>query len=123
MPQSPGSLGAMKTGYLPSALAGLALWIATSGLTGRREPWDAPEFWSQGYPLAIALAAALGALWPGRSWVWGVVVMGMMVPVMAWNGSGLSLLLPGAVVLAVLSLPPSLAGLLAGRLRRALSRA
>jgi hypothetical protein len=47
----------------------------------------------------------------------------MMAPVMLWSGSGLSLLPPGLVALMVLSLPASLAGLIAGRLRRAFSRA
>jgi hypothetical protein len=113
----------MKTGHLPSALAGLALWLLSSGASGRREPWDAPEFWSQGYPAAIALAALLGVLWPRQSWLWGFIVMGMMTPVMAWSGSGLGLLPLGLALLTVLALPASLAGLIAGRLRRALSRA
>jgi hypothetical protein len=113
----------MKTGYLPAALAGLALWLLTSGASGRREPWDAPEFWSQGYPLAIALAVLLGIVWPHRSWLWGFIVMAMMAPVMAWNGSDLSLLPLGLVALMVLAIPASLAGLIAGRLRRALSGA
>jgi hypothetical protein len=113
----------MKTGYLPAALVGLVLWLLTSGVSGQREPWDSPEFWTLGYPLAIALSALLGLVWPRRSWLWGFIVMAMMAPVMLWSGSGLSLLPPGLVALMVLSLPASLAGLIAGRLRRAFSRA
>jgi hypothetical protein len=113
----------MTTGFVPSALTGLLLWLLTSGASGLREPWDAPEFWSQGYPLAIGLSALLGMVWPQRSWVWGFIVMAMMAPVMAWNGSDLSLLPVGLVALLVLAIPASLAGLIAGRLRRAFSRA
>jgi hypothetical protein len=113
----------MKTGYLPSALAGLVLWLLTTGASGVREPWDAPGFWTLGYPLAIAMAALLGTVWPARSWLWGIIVMTMMAPVMALSGSDLSLLPLGLVALAVLSLPASLAGLIAGRIRRAFSRA
>lgn len=113
----------MKTGYLPAAVAGLVLWLLTPGASGQREPWDAPEFWSQGYPLAIGLSALLGLVWPQRSWVWGFIVMAMMAPVVALNGSDLSLLPLGLVALMVLALPASLAGLLTGRIRRALSRA
>ena len=113
----------MKTGYLPAALAGLALWLLTSGGSGQMEPWDAPEFWSLGYPLAIGLSGLVGLVWPHRSWLWGFIVMAMMAPVMLWNGSGLSLLPLGLVALLVLAVPASLAGLIAGRLRRALSRA
>jgi hypothetical protein len=112
----------MKTGYLPAALAGLALWLFTSGTSGLREPWDAPEFWTLGYPVAVGLSALLGLVWPRRSWIWGFIVMAMMAPVMVWNGSDLSLLPLGPIALAVLAVPPSLAGLVAGRLRRALSR-
>jgi hypothetical protein len=111
----------MKTGYLPAALAGLVLWLLIPGASGQREPWDAPEFWSQGYPVAVGLSALLGLVWPLRSWVWGFIVMAMMAPVMALNGSDLSLLPLGLVALALLAVPPSLAGLIAGRLRRALS--
>ncbi len=113
----------MKTGYLPSALAGLLLWLLTTGAQGVREPWDASGFWTLDYPLALALAAFLGIVWPVRSWLWGVIVMAMMAPVMVLNGSDLSLLPLGLVALAVLAVPPLLAGLIAGRIRRALSRA
>lgn len=113
----------MKTGYVPAGLAGLVLWLVTSGASGRREPWDAPEFWSVGYPIAICLSALLGLVWPQRSWVWGFIVMVMMAPVMALKGSDLSLLPLGLVALMVLALPASLAGLITGRIRRALSRA
>jgi hypothetical protein len=113
----------MKTGYPAAALAGLALWLAVSGVVGQREPWDAPEFWSRGYPLAVGLCALLGAIWPRRSWLMGFIVMAMMAPVMALNGSDLSLLPLGLVALAVLAVPAALAGLIAGGIRRALSRA
>jgi hypothetical protein len=112
----------MKTGYLPAALAGLALWLLTSGASGLREPWDAPGFWTLGYPVAIALAAILGLVWPMRSWLWSFIVMAMMAPVTVWNGSDLSMMPPGLIALAVLAVPGSLAGLIAGRIRRAVSR-
>jgi hypothetical protein len=113
----------MKTGYLPAALAGLVLWLLTSGASGQREPWDAPEFWTLGYPVAIGVSALLGLVWPRQSWSWGFIVMAMMAPAMALNGSDLSLLPLGLVALAVLAVPPCIAGLIAGRFRRAVSRA
>lgn len=108
----------MTGGLLPSAFAGLLLWSLAATLSGGREPWDVGAFWILYWPTAIALSFGFGALFPARGWLWSFVIMAMMLPVMAWNGSGLSLLPLGIVLLAVLSLPGSLAGRLGAWLRR-----
>jgi hypothetical protein len=92
------------------------LWATLSWLSGQREPWDVPAFWMIGYPLAIAFAFVFGILWPARSWLWGLIIMMMMMPVMAWNGSGLSLLPLGFVAILVLSLLPCKAAVSGGKL-------
>ena len=36
------------------------LWVATTVVSGRREAWDSPLYWSAAYPLGIAIAGVLG---------------------------------------------------------------
>ena len=88
-----------------SAGLGLALWTVAAQITHRAEPWDAPVFWSVFYPMAIALAGALGFAFPDRPWRWAVVVLLMLIPVMLAGGAGLGLLPLGVALLLVLSLP------------------
>jgi hypothetical protein len=112
----------MSHGLVPSALAGLALWSVAATLAGGREPWDAPAFWSIWWPLSIALSFALGLIFPRRGWAWSFVVMTMMAPVMALNGSGLSTMPPGLVLMALLALPGSVAGAIGAALARRRAR-
>jgi hypothetical protein len=107
----------MSNGTIPSALGGLALWTVAATLAGGREPWDTGAFWTVYWPVAIALSFTLGTLFPRRAWLWSFVVMAMMMPVMLWNGSGLSLLPLGMALMAVLAIPGSLAGRAGARLR------
>jgi hypothetical protein len=112
----------MWKGLIASVLVGLALWAIAAALAGGREPWDVGAFWIIFWPAAIALSFGLGALFPHFGWFWGFVVMAMMMPVMAWNGSGLSLLPLGMILIVFLSIPGCLAGLAGGGLRRRFTR-
>ena len=112
----------MWKGFLLSALAGLLLWTIAAMLSGGREPWDGGAFWIIYLPVAIALSFGLGARFPAFGWLWSFVVMAMMLPVMAWNGSGPSMLPLGIIALAILSVPGSLAGLAGGAFGRWLAR-
>jgi len=103
--------------YILSALSGLGLWALTAAATGKHEPWDASSYWTVSYPLAIIGSAILGFFFPQKPWRWAVSLMLMQLVVMIATGSGLSLLPLGLVMLAVLSVPPALAGVLAGKLR------
>jgi hypothetical protein len=91
--------------YGIAAAAGLILWFATSMLGGRREPWDSPVYWTVSYPVAIALAGALGYVFPEKPWRWALVIMFMQMVVMIVGGSGFGLLPLGLILLSVLSLP------------------
>jgi hypothetical protein len=108
---------ASRLAYTIAAVAGVALWLATSALGGRSEPWDAPIYWSVAYPVALMLSAGLGYLFPQRPWRWALTVMFMQAAVMVVGGAGLGLLPLGLVVLGVLSLPAVLFAGLAARLR------
>jgi hypothetical protein len=110
----------MQTGSWAAAVLGVILWMFSAAVFDRREPWDAPQFWTHALPAALALSFALGVVFPDRAARRGAMVMMMLVPVLALSGSGLSLLPLGLVAVAVLALPAMLAASIGGRLRRAL---
>jgi hypothetical protein len=106
---------------LLAALVGAGLWVVLAAVGGYAEAWDSPLYFPVGLPLAIAIAALLGALAPKRAWRWGGWLMGgegaaLLVTV----GPG-SLLPLGLVLLVVLAVPCMLAALAGGWLRRRLA--
>ncbi|HET7084386.1 MAG TPA: hypothetical protein VFI23_06425 [Rhizomicrobium sp.] len=100
-----------------AAIAGAVIWTATMIAAGRREPWDAGFYWTLSYPVAVLGSGLLGYLFPERPWRWAVILMLMQMMVMIAAGSDFSLLPLGLVMLAVLSVPPAIAGTLAAKLR------
>lgn len=107
-----------RPAYVIALVSSLALWTATSALSGRREPWDWAGYWTISYPIALLLAGALGSLFPQRPWRWALVVIFSQLIVMLVGGSGLGLLPLGLILLGVLSLPAIVAAKLGARLRR-----
>lgn len=108
---------ASRLAYTIAAVAGMALWLATSAIGARSEPWDAPIYWTIAYPVAVVLAAVLGYLFPQRPWRWALTLMFMQAAVMLLGGAGFGLLPLGLVLLAVLSLPAVLFAWLGARFR------
>lgn len=99
----------------------LAFWATASWALGTPEPWDAPAYpwWCLA---AIALSAVAGWIFDNKPWAWGVLVMLGQLPVIAVQ-SGVGPLMPvGVGVLALLSIPASLASIAAFAARRAWSR-
>ena len=98
----------MRSSRLAFAIAFVTstiLWMATSIISRKVEPWDANGYWTIAYPLAIALAGVLGYLAPDRPWRWAAIIMFTQVIVMIGGGAGLGLLPLGLVVLALLTVP------------------
>ena len=64
------------TPYLIAAVVGGGLWLATGYLAGRREAWDAAEYWMMAYPAGLVVSAAVGYFAPARSpWGFGLALM------------------------------------------------
>lgn len=105
-----------------SVVAGGLIWGWIAAASDRTEVWDAPQFWSYGYPLALAACAVLGFAWPQGPWRWAVLVFGMLFAVMLAqgiaSGSSLSMLPLGLVMLAILALPGVALAAFAGWVRR-----
>lgn len=107
-----------KWALVIAALAGAALWLATSSLSGRHEAWDAPMYWSVTYPAAILGSGILGYLSVDQAWRWGLIIMLAQAVTMALVSSDFSLLPLGLIMFAVLAVPPMLVARFAAGLRR-----
>jgi hypothetical protein len=101
-----------------AAIAGAALWIGASVLSGKREPWDASVYWVIVYPIAMALSFLLGYLHPRRSWRWPLALFLFQFVGMVLRNGELGNLWPlGLAVFAILSIPGILVARLASWLR------
>jgi hypothetical protein len=95
--------------YLSAFLLGIAVWIAVSALSGRREAWDSAWYFSVGMPILCAGSMILAFCEPGRSWRWGVAPFaGQFVWMLVSEGPG-NLLPLGIVAFGIFSLPAILA--------------
>jgi hypothetical protein len=87
-------------------------------VSGRREAWDSPLYWSVAYPLCIVLAALLAYVAPERPARWAFAVMLVQAVVMVLtSGSDFGLLPLGLIMFAVLAVPPLLVARLAASVR------
>jgi hypothetical protein len=98
----------MKRDHVLSAIAlliGIALWVAITKLSGRREAWDSDLYIWVGMTTACAASFVLGFIEPVRTWRWGLwPFVGQFVAMLAMAGVG-SLLPLGLVMFGILSIP------------------
>lgn len=93
--------------YYVALGGGALLWLGTALLSGRREAWDSPLYWSITYPLCLLLAGVLSYSEPVRPWRWALAVMLVQPVVMLLTSGGSFSLLPlGLFLFAILALPP-----------------
>jgi hypothetical protein len=102
--------------YAVAVAAGVALWLAASAITGRREAWDAGLYWTLFYPLSLVACALLGYRFPERPWRWALgLFFGECLAMGLRNGELGNLFPLGLVVFGVLSLPGVFVARFAGR--------
>lgn len=94
-----------KPAYATAIAGGALLWLATSGISGKTEAWDASFYWMVTYPLSIGLAGVLGYWAPEKPWRWGLAVMLAQAVVLVVSGSDFSLLPLGLILFSILALP------------------
>ena len=100
-----------------AAVAGFALWLLSSLLTGQREPWDASAYWTLAYPLAVLACGVLGYRYPERPWRWALALFaGQFIAMCVRNGEVGNLWPLGMALFAVLALPGILAAEVAARI-------
>jgi len=101
-----------------AAVAGVALWLGASLISGKREAWDAAIYWTAAYPLAVILSGLLGFLFPQRPWRWALALFLFQFVGMAIRNGELGGLWPlGLIMFSVLSVPGILLALGASWLR------
>lgn len=104
-------------------LTGLALELGIQGVSGRREAWDSPEYWTIGLPAALVVCLAIGFFSRGRDWLWTFAVVPSQVTAMMLRSGEIGSLWPLAAALsAVLSTPFVIAAVVGSMLRRFLTR-
>jgi hypothetical protein len=110
---------AARSGAAPWVLAivaGMALWLVATLVSGRREPWDAASYWWGAYPAAIAVSAGLGYRWPVKPWRWPLALFEAQLVAMWLRAGEPGNLWPLAMVLfAVIALPGVAVAALASR--------
>jgi hypothetical protein len=107
-----------RTTILLSLATGVALELGIHAVSGRREAWDSPLYWTIGLPIAGLAALAVGFLAQRRNWFWTVLIVPGQVLTMMLRSAEISGLLPLTVVLsAVLSAPFVVAAFVGSLLR------
>jgi hypothetical protein len=54
--------------YGIAVAVGVVVWVVVSEVSGRREAWDSPLYFSVGIPVLYVLTACLAYVEPDRSW-------------------------------------------------------
>ena len=97
---------------------GLASWVVTAAVVGKREAWDDPAWFMYALPALFVALVVLGFFFPRNSSLYGPLAMsGQTLALLFSAKGGLSLLPVGLVLMAVMSLPFVLAGLLGALIR------
>ncbi|MBX3302602.1 MAG: hypothetical protein KF693_10340 [Nitrospira sp.] len=102
--------------FAVSAAAGLAVCLAISLATDRKEAWDSGVYFSVGIPVMCAVIFAIGYRFPHRPWRWAMSMAVGQTIAMLFAGNSLSLWPLSLVAMAVLSVPQFVAGLVASKL-------
>lgn len=104
--------------YAGSGIAGLGVCLAISLMTGSREAWDNPLYFSVGIPVMAAIIFGTAWFFPVKPWRWTLsMALGQTVS-MLLAGSSLSLWPLSIIVMLIMSLPQFAAGFLASWLRQ-----
>ena len=75
-------------------------------VSGRREAWDSPVFWTAGLPIAALIALALGFVAAGSDWLWTAIIAPCQVLTMMVRSGEIGSLWPLTLVLSfILSAP------------------
>ncbi|MCW5574869.1 MAG: hypothetical protein KIT13_02125 [Burkholderiales bacterium] len=111
-----GPQGGSGRPYALAAGAGFVVCFAIAQATGRREAWDAGEYFIIGIPLMCVIVFALGWHWPRRAWRWTLAMAVGQAAALAIGGGSLSLWPLAIIAMTVVSVPQFIAGLIAARL-------
>lgn len=99
--------------YVISFIAGLAVCLVITLMSGRKEAWDAPAYFTIGIPVMCLVIFALGYWFPQRAWRW-VLCMAFGQSVAMVLGGGSASLWPLAIIaMTVVSVPQFIVAMIA----------
>lgn len=97
---------------------GVALELGIHALSGRREAWDSPLYWTLGLPAAGVASVVIGFLSRGSDWRWAVAIVPSQVMTMMVRSGEISGLWPLMLILSsILSTPFVIASFVGSRFR------
>ncbi len=103
--------------YWVSALAGLLICLLIAKISGRREAWDSPLYFTAGIPLLCVVMAVVAYQAPQRVWRWVLAMAVGQSLAMAIAGGSATLWPLALIAMTVLSLPQWIVARLASRFR------
>jgi hypothetical protein len=107
-----------RSAYAITAVAGAMGWIVISSLTGRREAWDAEEYFGLFLPLIATIIAWVAFLAPTRAWRWAFVPFAAQAVVAFVQNPTANLLPAGLIVFGVFGLICVVPALVGAAMRR-----
>lgn len=99
--------------YILGFAAGFGVCFTIAKISGRREAWDAPEYFTVGIPVMCAVVFALSYLRPERVWRWPLSMAIGQSLAMAIHGGDLTLWPLSIIAMTICSIPQFLIGKLA----------
>ena len=71
--------------FLGVAVVGLAIWLAVSAVSGKREVWESDYFYNVGFPCLALVSGVAGFLRPNRPWLWGIATVALQPLALYWG--------------------------------------
>jgi len=106
-----------------SIAVGIVLELGVQALSGRREAWDSPAFWTIGLPCALVAALLIGVWSSGRAWLSTFAVAPAQFLAVTIRSGEIGIFWPlGLALTSLLSLPFVAASFAGSRLGRAVRR-
>ncbi len=100
--------------YVISFITGLAVCLVITLMSGRREAWDAPAYFTIGIPVMCLVVFVLGYRFPQRAWRWALCMAVGQSVAMVLGGGSASLWPLAIIAMTVVSLPQFIVAMIAG---------
>lgn len=104
--------------YAISFIAGLAICLSITLISGRKEAWDAPIYFTFGIPLMCLVIFALGYWFPQRAWRWALSMAIGQSLALALGGGSAALWPLAVIAMTVVSLPQFIVAVIASRIAK-----
>ncbi len=97
-------------------MAGLAICLAVTFVSGRKEAWDSPLYFMAGIPAMCVVIFAISYFFPVRAWRWAFsMALGQSVAMVIGGGSA-SLWPLAIIAMTVVSVPQFVVAMITGRI-------